>query len=77
MLAFYIPAHIILRYYARSLHTVHEMNTYRTGHVCLHVRMIQLENRWTDLDDIWYERYAIEDYHKIVLHNFLQSVIPT
>jgi hypothetical protein len=23
------------------------------------VRMIQLENRWTDLDEIWCGRYAI------------------
>jgi hypothetical protein len=28
--------------------------------------MIQLENRWTDLDEIWYERYAIGVYSKIV-----------
>jgi hypothetical protein len=26
---------------------------------CLPVYMIQLENRWTDLDEIWYESYAI------------------
>jgi hypothetical protein len=39
--------------------------------------MIQLENRWTDLDEIWYGRYVIEDYPKILLYNFLQSVIPT
>jgi hypothetical protein len=39
--------------------------------------MIQLENRLTDLDEIWYERYAIGEYPKIVLFNFLQSVIPT
>jgi hypothetical protein len=38
------------------------MNAYRVGHVCLHVRMILLENRWTDLDEIWYGRYANGDY---------------
>jgi hypothetical protein len=38
----------------RSLHNVHEMNTYRAGHVCLSIRVIQLENRWTDLDEILY-----------------------
>jgi hypothetical protein len=26
--------------------------------VRLSVRMIQLENRWTNLDEIWYGRYA-------------------
>jgi hypothetical protein len=65
----------------RSLHDVHEMNAYGAGYVCLFVRpsarMIQLRNRWTDLDEIWYGRHAIGDYPKIVLLNFLQSVIPT
>jgi hypothetical protein len=37
----------------------------------LSVRMIQLENRWTDLDGIWYGRYAIGIYPKIVIFNFL------
>jgi hypothetical protein len=32
---------------------------YTADQVCLSVRMIQLENRWTDLDEIWYGRYAI------------------
>jgi hypothetical protein len=59
----------------RSLHVVHEMNACRAGHVCLSVRMIHLENRWTDFDEIWYRLYAIEDYHKIELFSFLQSVI--
>jgi hypothetical protein len=53
----------------RSLHDVHEMNAHRSGH--LSVRMIQLENRWTDLDEIWYGRYATGDYLKIVLLNSL------
>jgi hypothetical protein len=64
----------------RSLHYVHEIIAYRANHVCLSlrlsVRMIQLENRWTDLDDIWYGSYAIGIYPKIVLFNFLQSAIP-
>jgi hypothetical protein len=55
----------------RSLHDVHETNACRAGHVCLSVRMIQLESRWTDLDEIWYGRHAIGDYPKIVLYNFL------
>jgi hypothetical protein len=28
---------------------------------CLSARMIQLENRWTGLDEIWYGRYVSED----------------
>jgi hypothetical protein len=63
---------------------MHEMNAYRAGHVCLSVRlsvrlsirMIQFENHWTDLDELWYGRYVIGDYPKIVHYNFLQSVIP-
>jgi hypothetical protein len=38
--------------------------------------MIQLENRWTDLDEIWYGLCAIGDFPKIVLLNYLQSIIP-
>jgi hypothetical protein len=36
-----------------SLHDVHEVNAYRAVHVCLSICIIQLENRWTDLDEIW------------------------
>jgi hypothetical protein len=39
--------------------------------------MIQLKNRWTDLDGIWFGRYVIEDYPERMLYNFLQTVIPT
>jgi hypothetical protein len=41
------------------------------------VRMIQVENHWTDLVEILYGRYAIEGSPKFVLFNSLQSVIPT
>jgi hypothetical protein len=61
----------------RSLHNVHEMNANRADHVCLSVRMIQLDNLWTDLDEIWNGYYAIGIFPKIVLFNFLQSIIPT
>jgi hypothetical protein len=67
----------------RSLHVMHEINiyiyihAYRAGHVCPSVRMIHLENRWTDLDEIYYGHYDIGDNPKIVLFNFLQLVIPT
>jgi hypothetical protein len=30
--------------------------------VCLSVRMIQLDNHWINLDEIWYEHYAIGVY---------------
>jgi hypothetical protein len=42
----------------RFVHDLQEMNAYRTDRVCLSVSMIQLENRWTDLYEIWYGRYA-------------------
>jgi hypothetical protein len=38
-------------------------------------RMIQLENRFTDSDKIWCGHYAIGDCCKIVLFNFLQSMM--
>jgi hypothetical protein len=57
----------------RSLHDVHKINSYRAGHVCLSVRMIRQENRLTDLDEIWYGRYAIVVCPKIVFPNVLQS----
>jgi hypothetical protein len=38
--------------------------------VSLSVRMIQLENHWTDLDKIWCGRYAIGDYPKILFYNY-------
>jgi hypothetical protein len=43
--------------------------------ICLS-SMIQLENCWTDFDEIWYGCHAIEDYPKIALLNFIQPVIP-
>jgi hypothetical protein len=46
----------------RSLHEVHKWTHIGlVSHVRLSVCMIQLENRWTDLDEIWYGRYAIGD----------------
>jgi hypothetical protein len=59
------------------------MNTCWADHVSLSlpsrlsVLMIQLENCRAVLDKIWYERYAIVIYSKIIILNFLQSVIPT
>jgi hypothetical protein len=63
--------------FMRSLHDVHEMNAGLVMSVCLSIRMIQLESSWTNLDEMWYGCYAIGDYPKIVLYNFLQLVIPT
>jgi hypothetical protein len=42
----------------RSLHDMCEMNACRADHVYLSARMIQLENRWTDFDEIWCGLYA-------------------
>jgi hypothetical protein len=42
---------------------------------CAHV--ITLEYGWTDFHEIWCRSYAIEDRSKLVLFNFLHSVIPT
>jgi hypothetical protein len=63
--------------FTRSLHVVHEMKAYTADHACLSVRMIQLENRWSGLDEISHGSYAIGVYPKNVLFSFLQSVIPT
>jgi hypothetical protein len=42
---------------------LHTMWT-RAGHVCPSVFMIQLENRQTNSDEIWFEPYAISAYPK-------------
>jgi hypothetical protein len=65
------PALLIMLF----LYDAHEINAYRAGHACLSVRMVQLENCLTDLDEILYERLAIGIYSKVVLLNFLQSVV--
>jgi hypothetical protein len=44
---------------------------------CLSLRMIQIENRWTDLDEIWYGLYAIGAYLKIILFSYVQTIILT
>jgi hypothetical protein len=54
---------------------MHEINAYWADHVCLSVRMIQLENRWTDLDEIWCGRFAIEGYHKLLLFNNIYTIL--
>jgi hypothetical protein len=62
----------------RYFHDMHEMNAYRVGHVDLSVCPHDSTREELDgLDEIWYGCYAIWDYPKIVLYNFLQSVIPT
>lgn len=32
--------------------------------VCMSVRIIKLDSRWTDLDEIWHGLYSIEIYPK-------------
>jgi hypothetical protein len=34
------------------------------------------EKLWIDFDEIWCGHYAVGDYLKNILYNFLQSVIP-
>jgi hypothetical protein len=48
----------------RYLHKVHEIDVrvYRARQTCMSFRLIQLENRLTDLDEIWYGLYAIGVY---------------
>jgi hypothetical protein len=41
------------------------------GHVC----MFQLENRWTNFDDICYVGYAIHSDSRFVVFDLLQSAI--
>jgi hypothetical protein len=43
--------------------------------VCPSVGIIQLQNRWKDLGQIWYGRHDIGYYNKITFYNFPQSVI--
>lgn len=66
----------VLGYVGFAVRCLHEMNLFSADHVCLSVRVIQFEKRWTDLDDLSYERYAIGNYSKILLFGFLQSAVP-
>jgi hypothetical protein len=52
------------------------MNVYCLS-VHLRVLMIQQENHWTNLDEIWYRRHVIAVDPKIALFNFLQLVMST
>jgi hypothetical protein len=61
-----------------SLHDIREMNMHRADDVCLPICPCdQLENCWTDLDELWYGHYTIGVYPTIILFRFLQSVILT
>jgi hypothetical protein len=53
------------------------MNAYTADDVSLSVCVVQLKNCWMDLDEVWHGCYAFAVYPKIVLFNFLQSVILT
>jgi hypothetical protein len=39
------------------------------------IRMFQLENSWTEFDEIWYERYANGVHSNLVRFNLLHPVI--
>jgi hypothetical protein len=57
------------------MHYVYEVNAYVVDpvrvSVCLSARMIHLQNRWMDLDEIWYGCHAIAVYPTIILFNSL------
>jgi hypothetical protein len=56
---------------------LHDVHIGLTMSVRPSVRMIQQENCWKDLDEIWYGRYAVGVCLKTLVFNFPQSVIPT
>jgi hypothetical protein len=58
-----------------SLYEANKMNTYRVGHVCLSVHMIQPENQWTALGEICLGVCVTGVYPKIIIFNFLPLVI--
>lgn len=53
------------------------MNAHWVDNVRPSVRMIQLKNRWTDFDEIWYGLYANEAYPIHTIFITVQSIIPT
>jgi hypothetical protein len=55
----------------RSSHDVYEINVCRVFHVSLSVRLIQLEKRWTYLDEIRNGYYATGGYPKILRYTFI------
>lgn len=50
-----------------SLQDGHEIKAQRAGHVSVYlsvhpsVHIIEIQNRWADMDEIWYGIYAIGD----------------
>jgi hypothetical protein len=68
---------IIVMLFMSSLHDVHEMNSYRAGHVCLSVRLHHSIREPLDgfgWNLVW--TYATGVYSKLVLLNFLQLEVP-
>jgi hypothetical protein len=64
----------------RNFQDLPEMNAYWADHECLSVcpsvRMIQLENRWTDFDGSGIDIKPLEAILPVLL-NLIQSAIPT
>jgi hypothetical protein len=50
------------------------VNSYGADRVCQCVR-VQLENRWTDMDEIWYELCVIGDQRKLLPFNIMEMVL--
>jgi hypothetical protein len=64
-------------YYAFFARITSEQHTWLAVSAGLSVHMIELENRWTDFDAIWYGRYATGVYPTIEVMCFPLSTIPT
>jgi hypothetical protein len=56
-----------LNFVTRSLLDVHEISAGRADHVCLSASTVELENRWTDFDEIWSGGYPIGVYPKVII----------
>jgi hypothetical protein len=50
------------------LQDVHEINAFQAGNVCLSVRMIQIESRWTGFDEILVWKLCHFLLYKKLLH---------
>jgi hypothetical protein len=56
----------------RSLHDVREINSRKAALLSLSVSRFQLENRWTDFDEMLYGQYNIPDTFNLIRTNMLQ-----
>lgn len=52
---------LVIIYFMHYLRNVHDTNVCKTDGVCLSVSMINLENRWTGIYEIWYDLLRLEE----------------